>query len=62
MGKLIIFNLILIAIIAVGLWLVKKYVKKEPQSGEKKYIYKCTKQKAYGLYQHVLYKHDDIML
>ena len=29
MGKLIIFNLILIAIIALGLWLVKKYVKKE---------------------------------
>lgn len=29
MGKLIIFNLILIALIAVGLWLIKKYVKKE---------------------------------
>ena len=29
MGKLIIFNLILIAIIALGLWLVKKRVKKE---------------------------------
>ena len=29
MGKLIIFNLILIALIAFGLWLVKKYVKRE---------------------------------
>ena len=29
MGKLIIFNLILIAIIALGLWLVKKSVKTE---------------------------------
>ena len=29
MEKLIIFNFILIAIIAVGLWIVKKYVKKE---------------------------------
>ena len=29
MGKLLIFNFILIAIIVLGLWLVKKYVKKE---------------------------------
>ena len=29
MGKLLIFNFILIAIIALGLWLVKKYVKNE---------------------------------
>ena len=29
MGKLIIFNFILIALIALGLWLVKKCVKKE---------------------------------
>ena len=29
MGKLIVFNFILIAIIVVGLWLVKKYVKSE---------------------------------
>ena len=29
MGKLIIFNLILIALIALGLWLIKKFVKKE---------------------------------
>ncbi len=29
MGKLIIFNFILIAIIALGLWLIRKFVKKE---------------------------------
>ena len=29
MGKLIIFNLILIAFIAIGLWFIKKYVKRE---------------------------------
>ena len=29
MGKLMIFNLVLIAVIAVGLWLVKKHVQKE---------------------------------
>ena len=29
MGRLMIFNFILIVIIAVGLWLVKKYVKKD---------------------------------
>ena len=29
MGKLIIFNLVLIALIAIGLWLMKKYVKRE---------------------------------
>lgn len=29
MGKLILFNFILIAVIALGLWLIKKYVQKE---------------------------------
>ena len=29
MGKLLIFNVILIALIALGLWLIKKYVKQE---------------------------------
>lgn len=29
MGKLMIFNLILIALIALGLWLIRRYVKKE---------------------------------